>query len=389
MQTRTSSPGAPTAVRGGAGVLLSVGAAVTVGTLPVFLVGGLAVQITAELGLSVTLLGLAGSMFFASSALVARPLAAVTERVGPTAAMRLAAAGSALCLIALGFTPSTPWLLVVLCLAGIPTSLSQPAANELLMSLVPEHRRGLGFAVKQSAIPVSTLLAGLAVPTLALTVGWRWVFLLAGALGLLTVFVVPRMHWHRTTRAEAGEGGSAGLLLVALAAVTGLGSAAANAMGTFVTVTAVHIGYQEATAGLVLSLGSAVGLAVRLAAGAVADHRRPDLLRMVTIMLALGGVGYLLLAVGHPAAFLIGLVLGFGAGWAWPGVFNYAVALRFPDRVATATSVTQTGVYAGAAAGPLLFGLVVGHFGVSAAWLTCAMLVAVSTATLLVVRARS
>lgn len=65
-------------------MLLPVGAVVTVGVLPVFLVGGLAVQIRGELGLSVSLLGLAGSMFFATSALVARPLAAVTERIGPT-----------------------------------------------------------------------------------------------------------------------------------------------------------------------------------------------------------------------------------------------------------------------------------------------------------------
>jgi hypothetical protein len=30
-------------------------------------------------------------------------------------------------------------------------------------------------------------------------------------------------------------------------------------------------------------------------------------------------------------AFLIGLVLGFGAGWAWLDVFNYAVAARFSE----------------------------------------------------------
>lgn len=389
MRTQTSSAGTPISTRGGVGVLLSVGAVVTVGTLPVFLVGGLAVQIRAELGFSVALLGLAGSMFFACSALMARPLAALTERIGPTGAMRLAAAGSGLCLAALGFTPSTPWLLAGLCVAGVPAALSQPAANELLMTLVAQHRRGVAFAVKQSAIPVATLLAGLAVPTVALTVGWRWVFLLAGGLGLLTVLAVPRMPWRPAERSEAGAGGSAGVLLIALAAVTGLGSAAANAMGTFVTVSAVQIGYQEAAAGLLLSLGSAVGLLVRLGAGAVADRRRPDLLLMVSVMLGLGGVGYLLLAVGHPLAFFLGLVLGFGAGWAWPGVFNYAVALRFPDRVATATSVTQTGVYAGAAAGPFVFGLVIGHAGVSAAWLLCAAIATLATVTLLVVRARS
>ncbi|MGH3917156.1 MAG: MFS transporter, partial [Pseudonocardiaceae bacterium] len=349
---------------------------------------GLAVQIRADLGLSVSLLGLAGSMFFATSALMARPLAAVTQRIGPTHALRLAATGSGVCLAALGAAPSTSWLLVVLCLAGIPTALSQPAANELLMVRVPEHRRGFAFAVKQSAIPVSTLLAGLAVPGVALTVGWHWAFLLAGVLGVLTALTVPRSPRCRPGPVAASNGRSAGLLLLALAAVIALGAAAANAMGTFVTVSAVHVGYGEADAGLVLAVGSAVGLAMRLAAGVVADRARPDLLLMVTAMLGLGGVGYLLLAMNHPVAFLVGLVLGFGAGWAWPGVFNYAVATRFPDRVATATSVTQTGVYVGAAGGPLLFGLVAER-SPAAAWLLCAALSALATVSLMVVRGRS
>jgi MFS family permease len=344
------------------------------------------VQIRAELGLSASLLGLAGSMFFTASAVVARPLAAITERIGPTAAMRLASIGSAACLTGLGAVPSISWLLALLCLAGVPTALSQPAANELLMARIPVHRRGFAFAVKQSAIPVATLLAGITVPAVALTVGWRWVMLFAGLFGLLTAFIVPRMGWSRPVCRDISSAGSAGLLLLTLAAVTGLGAAAANAMGTFVTVSAVDVGYDEATAGLLLALGSAVGLAVRLAAGVIADRAQPDLWRMVAGMLALGTVGYLLLAGGHPLTFLVGLVLGFGGGWAWPGVFNYAVAARFPDRVTTATSLTQTGVYVGAAGGPLLFGLLAERSGTAAAWAACAVLAALATMLLVVVR---
>lgn len=387
-QTGSSSDALPSA-RGDVRVLLAVGSVVTVGVLPVFLVGGLAVQIRADLGLSASSLGLAGSMFFATSALVTRPLAAVTERIGPTGALRLASGSSALCLAGLAAVPSTSWLLAVLCLAGIPAALSQPAANELLMARVPAHRRGLAFAVKQSAIPAATLLAGLTVPTLALTVGWRWVFLVVGLSGLLAALTVPRLRWCHPAHPGVSQRGSAGPLLLGLAAVTALGAAGANAMGTFVTVSAVDIGYDEAAAGLVLALGSTVGLAIRLAAGVAADRAQPDLLRMVAGMLGLGTVGYLLLALGHPVTFLLGLVLGFGAGWAWPGVFNYAVAARFPDRVATATSVTQTGVYIGAAGGPLLFGLLAEHCGVAAAWASCAVLTSLATVMLLVVRVRN
>ncbi len=369
--------------------MLAVGGVVTVSVLPVFLLGGLAVQMRADLGFSVSMLGLAGSAFFAVSALVARPLAAVTERVGPTVSLRIAAAGSAVSLFALAAVPSTAWLLVALCCAGVPNALSQPASNEMIMSRVPLGRRGFAFAVKQSAIPLSTLVAGLAVPVVALTLGWRWAFVLAGVLGLTAALAVPRMPWAGRGRAERAARGSTGLLLVALAAVTGMGAAAANAMGTFVTVSAVDVGYDEAAAGLTLALGSAVGLVARLVAGAVADRARPDLLRVVMVMLALGSVGYALLALGHPVTFLVGLLLGFGAGWAWPGVFNFAVAARFPDRVTTATSVTQTGVYVGAAAGPLLFGLISQHAGITTAWVAACAMTLAATLTLLGVRRSS
>ncbi|HET9253714.1 MAG TPA: MFS transporter [Pseudonocardiaceae bacterium] len=372
--------------RGDTGALLAIGGAVTVGVLPVFLVGGMAVQIRAELGLPMGVLGLAGSVFFATSALVARPLASVTERIGPTSALRLATTGSAGCLAALSAAPSTPWLLAGLAAAGIPTALSQPAANELLMARIAPRRRGLAFAVKQCAIPVSTLLAGLAVGSVALTIGWRWAFLLAGLIGLIVAPATPRIRWPRAPVGTPDSAASSGLTLLALAAATGLGAAAANAMGTFLTVSAVGVGYREATAGLMLSLGSAAGLAVRLAAGALADRAQPDLLRMVAVMLGLGAVGYLLLALGQPVVFLVGIVLGFGAGWAWPGVFNYAVAARFPDRVATATSVTQTGVYLGAGGGPLLFGLVAEHFGMAAAWLASGTLAALAAVTVILAR---
>ena len=70
-------------------------------------------------------------------------------------------------------------------------------------------------------------------------------------------------------------------------------------------------------------------------------------------------------------------------------MFNFAVAARFPDRVTTATSVTQTGVYAGAAAGPLLFGLISQHAGITAAWVAACAMTLAATLTLLGVRRSS
>ncbi|TCP47904.1 putative MFS family arabinose efflux permease [Tamaricihabitans halophyticus] len=369
--------------RGTGGVLLSVGLLVTVCVMPVFLVGGLGVQLRAELGLTEALLGAAASIFFAAGAVSARPFAAVTERVGPTIAMRSAALGSALCLFGLAAVPNAGWLLGVIALAGVTNSLCQPASNELLMRRVKPDRRGFAFAVKQAAIPAATLSAGLAVPAIALTIGWRWVFAIAGLLALLSAVCVPRLRWTRPKARVRNSGGSTGVLLTLLSIAAGFGAAAANAMGAFVTLTAVEVGYEEGNAGLMLALGSAAGLASRLGAGALADRRKPNLLRMVTTMVIVGSIGFLLLAFGQPVLFLVGLVLGFGFGWAWQGVFNFAVAARFPDRVATATAVTQTGVFIGGALGPIIFGVLASTQGVPAAWLSAFGMMALTAVALL------
>ena len=63
-----------------------------------------------------------------------------------------------------------------------------------------------------------------------------------------------------------------------------------------------------------------------------------------------------------------GVVLGFGLGWAWPGLMNFAVVRLHPQAPAAATSITQTGVYAGGCLGPLGLGAVAAHVGYPTMW---------------------
>lgn len=386
--------GGPPQVRqvGPVRVLSSVAAVVTVGVFPVFLVGGLGVQLQRELGFGAALLGGSAAAFFAVAALASRFMGWVVERIGSRLGMRLGAAGSAVCLLGIATVRDAGWLLVLLCLSGLPNSLAQPAANLLITQGVPAHRRGMGFGVKQSSIPLATLLAGAAVPAIALTIGWRWVFVFAGIAGLLAAVFVPSLpQAERSTRpAAAGSGGESrfvALLLIAIAG--GLGSAAANAQGAFVTTTAVDVGFSPSAAGLVLSLASAAGLTIRLLAGVVADRWEVNLLRVITIMLVVGSLGYALMAAGSTTLFLIGVSIGFGAGWAWPGLLNFSVAKIAPDRVASATSFTQTGIYFGGSAGPLLFGFLGEHAGLATAWLAAGAAAVIAGILLLFVRPAS
>lgn len=353
-------------------VLASVAAVVTCGVFPVFLIGGLGVQLQQDLGFGAALLGVGAAGFFGVASVFSRSMGWVTERVGARLGMRLGALGSAMCLFGLAAAPNVIWLLALLWLAGLPNSLAQPASNLLIAQGIPAARRGMGFGVKQSSIPTATLLAGVAVPAIALTIGWRWVFVIAGGIGLVAALVVPKLPGAERSaspdRVERGGGSPRGALLL-IAISGGLGSAAANALGAFVTTTAVGVGFSPWAAGLVLSLGSAAGLIVRLGAGVLADRGDPNLLRAITVMLLIGAAGYGLMAAHSQPVFLVGVAIGFGAGWAWPGLLNFAVAKLNPGRVASATSFTQTGIYLGGSLGPLLFGLLAQHMGLASAWL--------------------
>jgi hypothetical protein len=69
---------------------------------------------------------------------------------------------------------------------------------------------------------------------------------------------------------------------------------------------------------------------------------------------------------------VVGVLLGFGLGWSWPGLLNFAVVQLHPQAPAAATSITQTGVYAGGCVGPLTFGATAAAVGYPVAWLGAA-----------------
>jgi MFS family permease len=370
------------------GAILLAVAVATAGVVPAFLTGGLAVQIRAELGFGEGALGLAVAVFFATSALASVVFGRVVERVGSSLGMRLAVAVSAASLLAVSALAGSWWGLVAcLVLGGLGNSISHPATHLFLAREVPQGRQGLAFGVKQAAIPVATLLAGLAVPSVATTVGWRWAFAGAAALALCVALLVPGGGEGGIRRVKDARAGDVPLTpLVLLALGIGLGSAAANPLGAFTVESAVAAGIEVGTAGLLLALGSAAGIAVRVLFGYVADKLESGRLRIVAGMLGIGTVGFVLLASGVVPLLVIGVVLAFAAGWGWPGLFNFAIVKTNPRAPAAATGITQTGASSGAAAGPLAFGFIVEGASFGTAWLLYGALALVAAVTILVGR---
>ncbi|MBM7492045.1 MFS family permease [Micromonospora luteifusca] len=371
----------PQPIRASAGAVVTTVACV----LPVFLLGGLAVQMGRDLGFSPAGLGLAVAVYFGVSALASVPSGRLVERYGPALVARcgiVLAAGSMLAVAALA--RSYPVLVGLLALSAAANALGQLASNTALAQHVPARRQGLSFGIKQAAIPVSTLLAGVAVPTIALTVGWRWAFVAAAVAALTTLPAVPRQLPGLARRAGATRVGRATAALVVIGAAATLASAAANALGTFLVDSAAARGLSPGLAGLTLTLGSAVCVAARVGAGWVADRRDTGHVALIAAMLVVGAGGLGLLALTGSVPLMVGVVLGFGLGWAWPGLMNFAVVRLHPQSPAAATSITQTGVYAGGCLGPLSLGPLAAHLGYPVMWTTAAVAMLLAAALMLV-----
>ena len=364
-------------------VLLAIAVA-TAGVLPVFLTGALAVRVRSQLGFGAAALGLAVAVFFTTAALASALLGRIVHRIGSHRGMRLAAVVGAISLLGVALLARS-WVGLVACLVigGFANALSHPATNLSLAREVPPERQGLSFGIKQSAIPAATLLSGLAVPTLAVTVGWRWAFAGAAALAVIVALLVPAgtSAAHPVKEARSGDARTGPLVLLALG--IGLGSTAATPLGAFVVESSVASGLRVETAGLLLALGSAVNITVRILFGHLADGMRGGRLRLVVAMLGIGVVGFAMLATGMDALLVVGVLLAFGAGWGWPGLFNFAVVKTSPGAPAVATGITQTGASSGAALGPLFFGFVVQGTSYAIAWSVCGALALAAAATIL------
>ncbi len=362
--------------------------------LPVFLLGSLSIEIRGELGYGEATGGLILAAFFAASALVSSRVGAVIDRVGPRQGLVVALGGIVILQLSIAVGGRHPAMLAVLAaLSGICNATAQLSANVFIARDLPLRRQGVGFAVKQSAMPGAALVAGLMLPSIALTIGWRWVFVLGAALAAAAMALVrarlavdePRTRAAATDAAaeDPPPRGALGALAVAAAFST----AAAITLGGFFVESAIDAGISVSVAGVAFAAGSLVSIVVRLGVGVIADRRPGNQLGVVAAMIALGALTSVLFTWRSPTVQLIGVPLAFGAGWAWPGLFNLSVVRASPGFPGRATGITQTGTYVGGAVGPVLFGAIAESVGFSAAWWLAAALGLGASGAVLVGRA--
>lgn len=341
--------------------------------LPLFLTGAMSVQLARSFNTTPAVIAVAVSTFALTTMMASAKLGSMVGIWGRSVSLRAAGIAAVCALLILSISHQL-WLMCLgLALAGLGNALGQPAGNALVAAGISQRRMGIGFAIKQSGIPVATLLGGLAVPLFALTVGWRWAYLAAALFALVGVLMVPNLS---TTQAESRSEGKVArqdarvLWLLAL----GLSGAvvAATSIGTLGAAGGVAVGLSEATAGLLVAAGGVAGLGIRLLAGWGADRWRFDAFRGIAVLCLAGSFGWLLMAWGAPLSYAIGLVMANAFGWGWPGLAHLGVARRYPQATASASGVSQTGVAFGLLLGPALLGLVLTTVSWSGVWYVAA-----------------
>lgn len=374
----------------GRSTVVAAGVAALLGALTVWIVSAVSPLMRADLGMTEERLGLGVSTYFAVSALVAWMGGGLSDRIGARRTLTTGVACSLAAVVGLVWLAGS-WIHVVglLALAGVGSAIIQPATNHAIVRAVRAPRHGLALGLKQASVPMATLLAGVGVPTLAVTLGWRWAFTVPAAAGLAFLVVRGRLPDGRRPRArladaQPADGSGVRLPLVLTAVAGGVGVGAVSAATAFLVPYLVAEGTSEGTAGWVLALASLAGVTMRVLNGWRADASETSSVTMIATLLGLGAIGAVAVGVA-PSVWITGLgaMLMVGAGWGWNGLLVLAIVRAYPATPGLATGISQVGIRGGGALGPGAFGLVIGAAGYASGWVSVGVAMAVAAVLML------
>ncbi len=339
---------------------------------PGFLIGAVAVQAREEFGVSEAVYGWGLGSFFLSATVGSVLLGRIAQRVGArrqVAGALIVSIGAQLSIAA--FADTFALVVALLVVAGLCNAANQTAVN-LFLAQARLPRLGLAVALKQSGMPTASLLCGLMVPTFALTVGWRWAYVFgAGVAAASLVMVIGAPDPDRVERRRMRPVSSRRSLIAAALAGTLL-AFAAGSTNSWLVSSGVDAGMGEGAAGLLLSVGAAAGIAMRLFFGFRLDTMGTSPFRAGAILAFVGSFGLAGLSVGVPSVHVAATLVAFGSGWVWPIFTNFGIVRANGAASAAASGITQMGVYIGVFSAPLVTGWIIDHHGYSAMWLVVA-----------------
>lgn len=259
---------------------------------------------------------------------------------------------------------------------GMGYGMLNPLGSQILIRATPPEIISFIFSVKQSAVPIGQMLAGLIVPSLLLVVGWQVVVLVVAVMVGLYCMAIPWMGLDAPVHVAAPRPANWRIALASfleparttwstsayreMALVGMLYGANQLCMLSFlVSYLNLEIGVSLVAAGTLFSMAQAGAMIGRLAWGFAADRWVTPRIQ-VGILGIVGGICGVITAgfsPGWPMAVIALVSLVYGAtAVAWNGVFFAEIARRCPrDQVGRTTGGMQVYMSLGSGLGPLLF----------------------------------
>ncbi|MBD3942513.1 MFS transporter [Microbacterium sp. NEAU-LLC] len=264
------------------------------------------------------------------------------------------------------------WLAVVLMLGGAASASTNAASGRVVVGWFPRHRRGLAMGIRQMSQPLGVAVAAVTVPALASGYGLTAPFVLSGAAALVLAALCawgirnpprPGAPAGAADQASANPYARDGFLL-RIHLVSALLVFPQFTLSTFglVWLTA-GMGWDAATAGLVVAGSQFVGALGRIVIGHLSDRfgTRVGVLRWVAIagvvaMVALGLAGWAHWDAVAAALFVIAATISVADnGLAYTSVAE-AAGSRWSGR---ALGIQNTGQFLSASAvGPVVGALI-------------------------------
>ncbi|GAB3671474.1 MFS transporter [Salinisphaera aquimarina] len=329
--------------------------------------------VVADVGLDVHFVGFQISLIYLAATLASAGAGGAIERLG---ALRV----EQLCLFTFGCgllcfaTARVEGFVAGSLIVGIGYGWQNPAASQLLASVVNARTRNLVYSVKQAGVPLGGVIASLAIPALAVFIDWRLVLVLASIVPFAALAALRYYsHADDARRVGAGTARRSGFFidqkilwadprLAGLALIGFFYSVVQLSLSAFAVTTLVEDGaWPLVTAGAVAAAMQFAGAGGRIGWGWVAD-RIGGGMRVLALLGLLGGLGSLALYLAIDMAGWVQLLLfiWLGAVWlGWNGVLLAEVAHQAPvSQVGQATGAVLVYVFGGVIIGPAGFALV-------------------------------
>ncbi len=347
--------------------------AMMIGTLLPFAVPALAPFILPELGFSRAQLGSLVTAFFLVSALVSPAVGSSVDRFGGWHMMLSVFAVGVISFVGVALSPSYTWMIAVMAFAGIANALTNPSTNQVIGSYVAVGHRGTIVGIKQSGVQVGATVSGLALPSLAILIGWRISvasLTILAALGFLIGLAARPNTWpengrHAVTLPSSPRPGPNMRWLVVYAFLMGSGVVVTH---TYIVLFAhEQLGVSAAWAGRSMGVLGAAAVIARIGWARLAE-RRSSPVRVLTLLatIATGASTLLITAPTWGGAWLLWpAVVGLGASAsAWNSVGMLAI-IDQDDGASTGRTSGRvlSGFFAGNVASPIAFGSLIDAIG--------------------------